>query len=139
MVALRFICDPPASGPWNMAVDEALLETAAATGLATLRFYQWSEPTLSLGYFQNIDQRAHHAPSADCPVVRRSSGGGAIVHDRELTYSLAVPEILPSHSRASELYEKCHSAFIAALNDFGVTATLYRDARPCFPPTNSRD
>ena len=75
-----------------MAVDEALLETAASLGVPTLRFYQWQEPTMSLGYFQEYADRLRHAASAGCPTVRRASGGGAIMHDRELTYSLAVPE-----------------------------------------------
>ena len=51
-----------------MAVDEALLVDAAENGIATLRFYQWSEPTLSLGYFQRYDDRHQHAASRD---VRR--------------------------------------------------------------------
>jgi lipoate-protein ligase A len=74
-----------------MAVDEVLLDTADSAGVATLRFYAWSEPTLSLGYFQGLADRRHHPPSASCPLVRRSSGGGAIVHDCELTYSLSLP------------------------------------------------
>src|SRR5882724_9809402 len=92
MEHLRLIIDPPAHGAWNMAVDEALLESAAVDGIATLRLYQWSEPTLSLGYFQPAADRQTHPASRECPLVRRASGGGAILHDRELTYSLAIPE-----------------------------------------------
>ena len=55
--AFRLLLDPPAAGAWNMAVDEALLEAAAAEGQCTLRFYQWAEPTLSLGYFQAYADR----------------------------------------------------------------------------------
>src|SRR4051812_36941289 len=90
-VACRVLFDPPAEGAWNMAVDEALGEAAAETKIATLRFYGWSRPTLSLGYFQKHDERVAHVGSAGCELVRRASGGGAIVHDRELTYSLALP------------------------------------------------
>ncbi len=129
MPALRTIFDPPAPGPWNMAVDEALLETAATTGQATLRFYQWQEPTLSLGYFQSLDNRRQHSASQDCPVVRRASGGGAILHDRELTYSIAIPQTGSRVSEARRLYELCHQTLIAALADFGVSAGLYRDCR----------
>jgi lipoyl(octanoyl) transferase len=129
MENIRLLFDPPASGPWNMAVDDALLETAAATGQATLRFYQWQEPTLSLGYFQPAADRQQHAASRDCPLVRRASGGGAILHDRELTYSLA---IAPSgHFVASELYDSVHLTLITALAQFGVAAALYRASSPC--------
>ena len=90
-IICRLIVDPPAPGAWNMAVDEALFEQAAKFGTPTLRFYQWSEPTLSLGYFQNYDDRRSHAASLGTAAVRRTTGGGAILHDQELTYSLVWP------------------------------------------------
>src|SRR5688500_20216584 len=93
----RLLLDVPAPGAWNMAVDEALLESAALENRCTLRFYRWSEPTLSLGYFQRYEDRRQHAASLSCACVRRASGGGAILHDHELTYSLAVP---PTHPLA---------------------------------------
>ena len=80
MPPCRLIVDPPASGAWNMAVDEALLESVADGGPATLRFYQWSEPTLSLGYFQPYADREQHEASRELTVVRRSTGGGALIH-----------------------------------------------------------
>ena len=80
------LLDPPASGAWNMAVDEVLWRWSAAAGRCCWRFYRWEEPTLSLGYFQSYDDRARHAASQGCPVVRRPSGGGAIVHDKEKGY-----------------------------------------------------
>ena len=136
MVTCRYLCDGPASGAWNMAVDEALLESAAERGVATLRFYGWSEPTLSLGYFQPLGDREAHPASRNCPVVRRSSGGGAILHDRELTYSLAVPRpsnSLPRQSlsgprsaagtRSSTwLYAAVHDALVTVLAATGITA-----------------
>ncbi len=80
----RLIIDPPAAGRWNMAVDEALLLSAASRRTVTLRVYQWEVPTLSLGYFQPHAQREQHASSRHCPLVRRATGGGAIVHDRRI-------------------------------------------------------
>ncbi len=115
MADIRLIIDPPQSGPWNMAVDETLLWDAVENGIATLRFYQWSEPTLSLGYFQRYADRAQHPASRDCAVVRRQTGGGAILHDRELTYSLALPAGHSLARHAPCLYEAVHAAFIAAL------------------------
>jgi len=111
----RHILDPPARGTWNMAVDEALLEAAVDGGAATLRFYQWSEPTLSLGYFQQLEDRQSHAASGRCAVVRRQSGGGAILHDRELTYSLTLPPKHPLTRDATALYTAVHTAFVECL------------------------
>ena len=91
MNTARLIIDPPAAGSWNMAVDEALLRSAGESRQLTLRVYQWEQPTLSLGYFQAHERPAEHAASQPCPVVRRATGGGAIVHDREITYSLTAP------------------------------------------------
>jgi lipoyl(octanoyl) transferase len=116
---VRLIIDPPASGPWNMGVDEALLMDAVANGVATLRFYHWSEPTLSLGYFQRYADREQHAASCDCAVVRRQTGGGAILHDRELTYSLALPGDHALARNAADLYANVHRAFIGALSAAG--------------------
>jgi lipoate-protein ligase A len=119
---VRLISDPPARGTWNMAVDDVLLASAAA-GITTLRFYQWSEPTLSLGYFQAAAERVQHAASRNCPLVRRASGGGAIVHDRELTYSFAVPQDQRFGTQAAALYDLFHDSLLGTLADFGVPAT----------------
>ncbi|MBX9790634.1 MAG: lipoate--protein ligase family protein [Pirellulales bacterium] len=120
----RLLVHAPAAGEWNMAVDEALLESAAAGGSPTLRFYQWREPTLSLGYFQRYADRWQHTTSRDCRVVRRTTGGGAILHDRELTYSLCVP---PGHRltrRPAELYNRLHRALVRALAPLGADSQL---------------
>jgi lipoate-protein ligase A len=118
------MADPPAEGPWNMAVDESLLESAVEDRRATLRFYRWSRPTLSLGYFQAVGDRISHVASRGCPCVRRPTGGGAIVHDAELTYSLALPAI---HVLSSpiDLARMVHETLIAALTPLsGVTPAL---------------
>lgn len=112
-----------------MAVDEALLELAASEGVATLRFYQWAEPTLSLGYFQRLDDRHQHAASRDVPLVRRQSGGGAILHDRELTYSIALPNAHPVARQNEQLYTIVHSSAIDLL-----TATMSQTARNASAP-----
>lgn len=99
-----------------MAVDEVLLAEAASSEVATFRFYQWDEPTLSLGYFQSIADRESHAPSRGCACVRRQSGGGAILHDRELTYSLTLPAGHRLARQTELLYREVHEAFIEVLN-----------------------
>jgi lipoyl(octanoyl) transferase len=94
----RLILDPPQDGFENMARDEALLEACRRDGensgaYPVLRVYGWNVPTLSLGRFQDalrsVDQgfcREH-----GIPVVRRPTGGAAVLHDREVTYCLVGP------------------------------------------------
>jgi lipoate-protein ligase A len=120
----RLLIDPPADGAWNMAVDEALLESAALDKRLTLRFYRWSEPTLSLGYFQRFEDRRQHAASLSCDCVRRLSGGGAILHDRELTYSLAVPPSHPLTRSPEQIYQAVHGSLFGCLREFGFDAAL---------------
>lgn len=126
MFTLRVVYDDPADGAWNMATDEALWRLAE-TGVATLRFYGWSKPTLSLGYFQSLAERALLPEAAGCPVVRRASGGGALVHDRELTYSLALSAAQLAQcpvKDATALYAAVHQALITVLQARGLNATL---------------
>src|SRR5947207_4428455 len=73
-----------------MAADEALLQSALA-GKPSLRLYGWSEPTVSLGYFQPEAVRREDPRLAQLPYVRRPSGGGTLVHHHEVTYALALP------------------------------------------------
>jgi lipoyl(octanoyl) transferase len=78
------------SSAMNMAIDDLLLEKAVQ-GEASLRFYGWSKPTISLGYFQSIEDARKQPAFKTCDIVRRSTGGGAIIHHHELTYSLGIP------------------------------------------------
>jgi lipoate-protein ligase A len=135
-IPCRLLFDPASGGAWQMAVDEALLETAAAGGGASLRFYEWSEPTLSLGYFQQFADRSTHRATRDCPIVRRQTGGGAILHDVELTYSLAVAEDRRGLGDATRLYEVVHTALVDVLAGLGVEARLSDGPRE--PPTANR-
>jgi lipoate-protein ligase A len=129
MQRMGLIFDPPASGPWNMAVDETLLASAWRDGIATLRFYGWEPPTLSLGYFQFVADRKEHPTSRGCPMVRRWTGGGAIVHHHELTYCLTLPAGRPWPA-AKDLYAHVHQTLVATLAEWGVPAMLHRDLAP---------
>lgn len=115
--------DPPAAGAWNMAVDEALLATAGRAGQGgSLRFYLWDQPTVSLGYFQRYADRDSHPASRDCPLVRRSTGGGAIVHAIELTYSYAVGIEQGGERDWRSYYAAFHETLIEELATCGVEA-----------------
>ncbi len=118
LTTLRLLIDPPESGPINMARDEALLMRAGiGTSPPTLRLYRWDPPTISLGYFQKFeDYEALEPPARGLPVVRRQTGGGAILHDLEMTYSLALPLSHPLLSGGpNHLYELAHDAVIRVL------------------------
>jgi lipoyl(octanoyl) transferase len=132
LIACRLIIDPSLDGAWNMALDEALLMAAETDGVAALRFYSWREPTLSLGYFQSHADRGGHAASNSCTMIRRASGGGAILHDRELTYSIALPRSHELAARAEKLYFAAHETLIEMLAQLRITVTL------CEPAANRR-
>jgi len=125
VVKASLIIDAPAQGAWNMAVDQALLLTAEQSAQVTLRFYRWDSATLSLGYFQKLTDREQHPGSIQCPVVRRASGGGAIVHDQELTFSLAFPSDNRWSKKNNDLYRSVHGCIVSTLQSFGVDASLY--------------
>jgi lipoyl(octanoyl) transferase len=90
----RLIEDGPGDGRLNMAIDRAIL-TACDRGQApaTLRLYGWNRPTLSIGYSQNelLDVNKQHCEQRNIPIVRRFTGGRALLHQHELTYSLVAP------------------------------------------------
>src|SRR2546430_14326658 len=92
----RLLLAPPADGAWNMAVDEVLLDgIAAGSAPPTLRFYTWTPACLSLGYFQPFSvANVEGCRGLGIDIVRRPTGGRAILHDRELTYSVALPASL---------------------------------------------
>lgn len=75
------------SGPWNMALDEALMKSV--NELPVLRIYGWNPPAVSIGYFQSMDEEVDvmRCQQTGIDVVRRITGGGAVFHDAELTYS----------------------------------------------------
>ncbi len=106
---------------WNLALDEALL--AGGGERPTLRFYTWTPSALSLGYFQRWSDLAPLARGET--VVRRFSGGGAIHHADELTFSIAAPLDHPLYRGAVRAsYERVHAVLARAFASFGVSAAL---------------
>jgi lipoate-protein ligase A len=105
-----------------MAVDEALLASAAKGAPPTLRLYAWSGPWLSLGHAQRFDDAALAAcRRAGVEVVRRVTGGRAVLHGADLTYAVTAPEsALPAGLDAS--YRVLSDALLAALRELGVDA-----------------
>ncbi|MCH2128603.1 MAG: hypothetical protein MK179_05635 [Pirellulaceae bacterium] len=127
MAPFRLIIDSAGDGIWNMSVDEALLQSAAHESFVpTLRFYQWDKPTLSLGYFQQYEERSQHTSSNQCPVVRRSTGGGAILHHHELTYSFVTTVKNRLSRNVEDYYDLFHSTLIEQLAKRGVPCQLWQ-------------
>jgi lipoate-protein ligase A len=118
----RLLVDAASHGAWNMGVDEALLMAATQGGQPALRLYRWSGPWLSVGYRQRVSDRLRAAcASAGVGLVRRVSGGGAVVHGGDLTYALAAGERdLPAGIAAS--YQLIAKALVEALRAIGVAA-----------------
>ncbi|QOJ13706.1 MAG: lipoate--protein ligase [Planctomycetia bacterium] len=114
---LHLLNDGALDGPENMARDEQLLHDQSLRP-AVLRMYEWEPATLSLGYFQRIaDARTLADRLPGVPVVRRQTGGGAILHDRELTYCLVADDSLDAARRGpTALYELVHEAWRAVLD-----------------------
>jgi lipoate-protein ligase A len=110
---LRWIDDGELEPSFNMALDDALLQRA---DLPTLRLYGWQPRAVSLGWFQRCSDFAELTDSIE--LTRRLTGGGAIHHDHELTYSLAIDAaMLPSSVDGS--YALLHDAVVDALTEVG--------------------
>lgn len=109
-----------------MAIDEALLQNANSNWPIVLRVYRWERPTLSIGQFQRIEDREDSPNLRDLPWVRRKTGGGAIVHDQELTYSILIPkrDDQPTKGHNELLYRSIHSALVNSLRTLGWNAQL---------------
>lgn len=87
----------------NMAIDEALIHWHSKGDIGpTLRFYRWDKPSLTVGHFQNVAKTIDLAGirKHDCHLVRRLTGGSAVLHDDELTYSIVVSESHPKIPRS---------------------------------------
>lgn len=104
----------------NMAIDEALLETAS---VPSIRFYRWKSSALSFGYFGKFADVAEYASERD--LVRRWTGGGIVFHGEDLTYSIVIPATDAAFEDSSvSIYEKIHSALRAALIAIGEEAAV---------------
>lgn len=123
----RMFLTPPRSGAVNMAMDHALMQRARRTGERVLRVYTWSEPTLSLGRHQAARGRisAEVAKDLGVSLVRRPTGGRALLHHREVTYS--VTAALERDDSVRDWYESINLVLLHALRLMGVKA---ESARP---------
>jgi lipoyl(octanoyl) transferase len=135
----HFLVTPPAGGAENMARDEALMRWSARTGHAVFRVYGWSAPTLSLGR----NQRARGCYNLEAAlergigIVRRPTGGRALLHHREITYSATLPCRDPA--AAAQAYDFINTVLLDGIGALGAPAAMATGAvslppglRPCF-------
>ncbi len=124
----RIIRDLPLPGCANMALDAALLHEARKPSFPpTLRFMRWEPPALSLGRFQpvdNVDLEACRRAGID--VVRRPTGGEAVLHKDEFTYTVALPVDMEKPASVLDAYEMICRAIIIAFEHLGLPVRLLR-------------
>ena len=130
----------PRTGAWNMALDHALLESVQTSPRAVLRLYRWQPACLSFG--RNQPARGLYdesvARSMGVDIVRRPTGGLAVMHDCELTYAVIAPVDLLGGPRES--YQRINAGLVAGLQKLGVPAELsggvkrsaFGTMHPCF-------
>lgn len=108
----------------NMAIDEMLLIWHSEGKIPpTLRFYRWSNPSLSIGHFQDVGKTIdlNGVRKHDCELVRRLTGGSAVLHDNELTYSLVISEKHPSiPTSIREAYYALSKGIVCGYNNLGI-------------------
>lgn len=128
--SLTFLHDStPRPAALNMAVDQALLETARQP---VLRVYAWDQPSVSFGFSHSWQQLRPTLPP--WPVVRRWTGGGVVFHEGDTTYSLIVPSACPwSDTRPLESYKLIHQSLAASLDECRLAGEAERlDGPRCF-------
>jgi lipoyl(octanoyl) transferase len=130
----------PERGAFNMAVDQALFETVQAGGPPVLRFYRWEPACLSLGRNQKATVNHRLLAASGIELVRRPTGGLAVLHDCELTYAVVVPLGVLGSPR--QTYEAINRALLDGLLGLGLVSAVparqdhtpqaFRTAGSCF-------
>lgn len=116
--------DGAADGPTNMAADECLAAESVRRNGLVIRLYRWETTTISLGAFQPLAAARACEAIAGLPLVRRPSGGGAIVHGSDFTYAAALPKRHRWGAIPQSLYDAVHGAMIESLRSRGVETRL---------------
>lgn len=117
---------------FNMALDEALLESAASTGSPVLRFYSWTEPAATFGYFQKFSEVERVTLLR--PLIRRPTGGGIVPHGADWTYSAVFPPGHEWHSlKAEESYRRIHNWLWRAFAELKIETELAPDCKKTLP------
>jgi lipoate-protein ligase A len=133
MNSWRLLITPPTHGTWNMALDEAILEHIGRNeAVPTLRLYAWDPPCLSLGYAQPFaDVDVSRLQQYGWEVVRRLTGGRAILHTDELTYSVIAPADEPRVAGSIlESYNRLAQALLLAVQRLEIPVEMKAHVNP---------
>lgn len=121
-----FINSGPCSPSYNMALDEALLDLHSEGEIPpVIRFYEWNPATLSIGYFQRAEKDINFEAlkEQNLGFVRRPTGGRAVLHDSELTYSIIVSEQYPNMpATVTEAYRVLSEGLLLGFQNLGLDA-----------------
>src|SRR5436305_7545112 len=130
----RLLVQADLPGDFHMALDEVLLESVIAGGPPVVRFYTWRPATLSLGVNQPVGEvDREEIERRGFGLVRRLTGGRAVLHQHELTYSVIARENDPRVSGGViESYRKISAALVAGLRSLGVEANLAQPDRALY-------
>lgn len=123
----RLLITPPARGAWNMALDEAILEhIGRGDSIPTLKLYAWDPACLSLGHAQPFaDVDVQRLKERGWEVVRRATGGRAILHTDEITYSVIAPIDEPRVTgTVLESYNRLAQALLLAVKELGLPVEM---------------
>lgn len=129
MIEWRFIDKGPCTASYNMAIDEAIA-TSVRNGSQppTLRLYEWDRLSVSLGLFQKVtDVNLQYCINNDIPIVRRPTGGRAILHGDELTYSFSSRNDGYFSCGLLDAYRQLSIAFKKAFGKLGLETTMKRE------------
>lgn len=133
MTVWRLLDTGARDGAWNMACDFALMDRARRTGESVFRVYAWAQPTLSFGRHESARRQydASALTAAGIALVRRPTGGRALLHDHEVTYSITAP--LVSGESLTDSVRHFNQLLLHALRGLGVPAVEAAEPRALRP------
>jgi lipoate-protein ligase A len=125
--AWRFICHPPLPPAMNMAIDEAMALVFPKDQIPTVRLYGWASPTLTLGAFQKIEPKwSPYLEENNITLIRRITGGRALLHDNDLTYSIVASTDNPLFAGGiKKTFFSVADGLLSGLNQLNVYAELF--------------
>jgi len=122
----RLLSDPPLTAEMNMAIDEAIALTFCKQKIPTVRLYQWDAPALTIGSFQEMAPLAPWLQDDQIPIIRRITGGRALLHDQEITYSVVADTDDPVFSGGiKKTFYAIAQGLLAGLNRLGIPAEIF--------------